>query len=87
MFNEIPGCAEGIEHKIISPEGKAVREKWRRIPYQYDVIKTEINEMLALGIITKSRSPWRSPLVAVPKQDGLLRLCVDFRKLNAISKI
>lgn len=49
VFNEIPGCAKGIEHKIIAPEGRVVREKWRRIPYHpYDVIKTEIDKVLAL---------------------------------------
>lgn len=42
--------------------------------------------MLAQEVITESRSPWRSPLVVVSKQDGTLRLCVNFIKLNAISK-
>ena len=87
VFTETPGKANGVEHAILTPRGQVAREKWRRIPFfKRQSIKNEIDNMLAQGIITPSRSPWRSPLVAVDKPDGSLRLCVDFRKLNAITQ-
>ena len=39
------------------------------------------------GIIRLSYSPWASPVVIVGKKGGDKRLCIDYRKLNAVTKI
>ena len=41
--------------------------------------------MLEAGVIKLSKSPWSSPLVPVRKKDGTIRLCVDYRRLNAVT--
>jgi hypothetical protein len=63
-----------------------------RTPYCYQVpnayrdkAEEKINEMLKTGIIRPSSSPFQSPLVCVPKKDGRLRLCVDYRAVNAVT--
>ena len=42
--------------------------------------------MLKANVIKRSKSPWSFPLVVVQKKDGTSRMCVDFRKLNKITK-
>ena len=46
-----------------------------------------VKEMLDRGVVQPSRSPWASPVVLVEKKDGTLRFCVDYRQLNAATKI
>ena len=51
-----------------------------------DVIDKAIDEMLGAYVIRRSRSPWSFPVVIVDKKDDSMRFCVDFRRLNKISK-
>ena len=54
-----------------------------RIPYSHrEMVKRELNEMLASGVIRPSTSPWASPIVLVEKKEGGVKFCVDFHKLN-----
>ena len=43
--------------------------------------------MLENGVIVPSHSPWASPIVLVAKKDGTTHFCVDYQKLNAITKM
>ena len=47
---------------------------------------TEIQDMLDLGVSEPSISPYSSPIVLVPKKDGSVRFCIDFRKLNKVTE-
>ncbi len=48
-------------------------------------LKDYLNEMIEKGFIRASSSPIGSPVLFVKKKDGTLRLCVDYRALNAIT--
>ena len=52
---------------------------------QRDEIKRLLAEMQEKDIITPSKSPWASPIVLVPKKDGSVRFCVDYRKVNELT--
>ncbi len=50
------------------------------------MVRDELEAMLELGVIEESHSDWACPIVLVPKTDGSVRFCVDYRKVNAVSK-
>ena len=49
-------------------------------------VDAEIDWLLSKGYIRPSSSPWASPMVTVRKADGSARLCVDFRKINNLTR-
>ena len=55
----------------------------RAIPAQLEEFRMAVQDLLDTAVIRESCSPYASPVVLVRKKDGSLRVCVDFRKLNA----
>ena len=76
-----------IEHAIyLEANAKPVRQMpYRLHPERLKVVDSEISQLLREGIIEPSDSPWAAPIVMVPKADGSLRMCTDFRKLNSVT--
>ena len=72
-----------VKHHIKLTDPVPFKEAYRRIPPQmYDEVKAHIQEMLDLGALRPSNSPWASAIVLVRKKDGRLRFCIYLRKLN-----
>ena len=80
LFNETPGFTLLVQHKIRLMKNVPVRQKSYRIPERLiPVLQKKTKLMLELEIIEVSCSEWCSPIVLVPKKDGSLRFCIDFR--------
>lgn len=78
------GCTNMITHDIPLLDEAPVRQPYRRIPpSQYELARNHIQQLLQSKIIRESSSPYSSPIVLVIKKDGTLRMCVDYRLLNA----
>ena len=77
------GCATDLQLEINLTDTKPVQKKYTSIPRPlFPEVKQYIEDLLNKQWIKKSRSNYSSPVVAVRKRDGDLRLCVDFRELN-----
>jgi hypothetical protein len=58
-----------------------------RMPYRMSTLelqelKMQLKELLDLGLIHPSVSPWGAPVIFIRKKDGSWRLCIDYRQLN-----
>ena len=84
-YTDIEGC-NLLPHVIETSSDKPIYiPRYRRSNYENDIISVEIDLMLQAKIIQPSSSPYSSSIVLVPKPDGSKRVCVDYRKLNAIT--
>jgi transposase InsO family protein len=82
------GHTNVISHQIDTGKAKPVRLPLRRVGYKKEKeIRAAVQDGLARGIMEESSSPWASAPVIVTKKDGTARFCVDFRKLNSITKV
>ena len=81
------GRCKIAKHRIeLEPEAIPHREGARRMsPDKAAKANQEVRNLLALGLIQPSYSPWASGIVMVKKKTGELRFCCDFRPLNDVT--
>ena len=86
LFDGDLGFCDILKHSIPTTTDKPVYLPHRQIPIQLQSeVRKCLNNWLKQGIIRPSKSPYASQVVIVHKKTGEIRLCIDFRRLNAIS--
>ena len=77
-----------VHHSINTSSHPPIKQAPHRMPFSLQPkVDALIQEMLDQGIVEESSSPWASPIVLVSKPDGSTQFCVDYRRLNAITKV
>jgi len=81
------GFCSLLEHDIDTGDARPIKQMPRRPPMAARDAEDEIiDDMLQAGVIQPSMSPWSSPVCMVKKKDDTYRFCVDYRRVNDVSK-
>jgi hypothetical protein len=87
--NGLPGMPtdQDIEFAIELQPGTTPISKrpYRMPPAELAELKKQLQELLDKGFICPSTSPWGCPALFVKKKDESLRLCINYRPLNAVT--
>ncbi|UYV84801.1 hypothetical protein LAZ67_X003569 [Cordylochernes scorpioides] len=76
-----------VKHKINTGDHSPIKQRpYRVAPSERRLIQQKVNKMIENHIVKPSESPWSSPVILVRKKDRTWRFCVDYRRLNKITK-
>ena len=76
-----------LSHKIDTGDATPIRQQVRRVPLpQREKVQELLKDMMKKEVISPSKSPWASPVVLVTKKDGSTRFCIDYRKVNEVTR-
>ncbi|CAA0819578.1 Uncharacterized mitochondrial protein AtMg00860, partial [Striga hermonthica] len=70
---------------LIPGAGPVSKAPYRMAPKELQELKAQIQELLRLGFIRPSVSPWGAPVLFVKKKDGSMRMCIDYRDHNRLT--
>ena len=80
------GHTTKVKYKIQFNDYTPFKERYRRVPpHLYEEVQKHLKEMVEIGAIRKSNSPWASAVVVVRKKDGSLRFCIDLRLIGILT--
>ena len=81
------GCTKVLKHMVHTKESIPIRQPVRHLPqWRKEKVHLMPQDKFKRDVILPSSSPWASPVVLVQTKDGTLRFCVDYSKINAITR-
>lgn len=86
LVSDTLGRTKLVEHYIDTGDARPFKQRQYLLsPAMQQHLHKEVDDMLRLGVIRPSKSPWSSPILLVKKANGELRACFDGRKLNSVT--
>uniref|UniRef100_A0A3B1IMD5 Gypsy retrotransposon integrase-like protein 1 n=1 Tax=Astyanax mexicanus TaxID=7994 RepID=A0A3B1IMD5_ASTMX len=88
LFSDHPSQTHVLEHDIDVNDHPPIKQHAYRLhPAKRTCMQKETQYLVDHGLAEPSSSPWSSPCILVPKPDGTLRFCTDYRKVNAVTRV
>ena len=82
------GRTDIVQHQIHTGDQPAIKQRASRyLAARREEERQLVEDMLAIRIIQESNSAWSSPTVLVKKMDGTTRFCIDYSRLNQVTKV
>ena len=87
LFPNIPTRTNKILHDVDVGDAIPVKQyPYRMNPFMKECLLKEIEYLLENDFMEPSNSSWSSPCILVSKPDNTFQMCIDYRKLNAVTK-
>lgn len=81
------GYTDQVQHHVETGDTPPIKQSVRQIPFVHRArIATMVEDMEKQGVVRRSSSAWSSPVVLIPKKDGSYQFCINYRKLNSVTK-
>ncbi|KAJ9566939.1 hypothetical protein OSB04_002905 [Centaurea solstitialis] len=80
--NEVKKTVKDVPIVCATPIAKT---PYRLAPVEMKEMRNQLKELLDMGFIQPSTSPWGAPVLFVKKKDGSFRMCIDYRELNKVT--
>ncbi|KAL2089275.1 hypothetical protein ACEWY4_013963 [Coilia grayii] len=87
LFGDRPGRTSLAVHDVETGNAPPIKQHpYRLHPSKLACVREELQYMMDIGAVEPAQSEWSSPIVLIPKPDGSARFCIDYRKVNAVTK-
>ena len=87
VFASDPGRTDWMQHDVDVGDAEPIKlPPYRVNPQRLGVLQEELKYMLDRGLISPCVSPWSSLVTLQPKSDGTTRFCIDYRRVNSVTK-
>ncbi|KAL2085961.1 hypothetical protein ACEWY4_019281 [Coilia grayii] len=87
VFQDRPGLTTLAEHDVEVGQTAPIKQHpYRLPPFKLSRVREEVAYMEEIGAVEPGQSDWSSPVVLVPKPDESWRLCIDYRKVNLVTR-
>lgn len=86
LYSDVPSCTNVLCHDIDVGGAAPIKQHTYRCSFdKRQAMKAEVNYLVENGLAIPSHRPWSSPCLMLPKADGTLIFCTDFRKVNRVT--